>query len=816
MSPFRFERILLDLRYAVRQVRKSPAFFGVTVLTLALGIGATTAIFSIVNSVLIRLPFADPDRLVRFTAFDVDHQTPLEVSYLEIGEWRRDNRTFDDIAGIGSTNWSYILEGDEPVSIRSVVVSGNFFDVVGSRPLLGRTLIPTDDVAAAGRVVVLSHTLWRARFSSDPAIVGRAIRLSGLTFTIVGVMPPAFRYPAGADLWTPIAPELAEIGRRQQQDLLGMREFGILHGIGRLKRDMAPAAGQTDLSGLIRRETLKNERVQLTPLVDEYFGRVRWALLVALVSAFLLMAIACSNIAGLLLARVARRRQEWAVRRAIGGTTADIVRLSMAETALIALAASVAGVAAAPTLAGLITSLDPTALLAGYPIRIDLRVLIITVGVGIATLVIASAGPTIQAVRVSATDSTISGWLRHRPSIARARRWLVVAQLAVAVLLLSGTGLMVRSVHRLSELDLGFDPAHVLVVSGAEPADVSRERHDAVLDEIMAGIRAWPGVQSVGGVYRAPFQGPIGLDGQILAEGDPLSRESLNLHPPVNAESATPDYFSTMGIRLVAGRAFTPADRFDAPGVVIVSQSLARHLWPGQNAVGRRMLSLFRLKPTRSADGQVQWDTVVGAAADVRYREIERPRFDVYLPVAQADAPVHDIVVRTYADALSIAPSVRALIRGILPANAPDIRTMTSMVADVTAVWRMTLVILGAFAAFAVVLSATGLYGLMAYLVEERTREIGIRIALGAAAWQVQRLIVVRTSRLVCVGLAVGLLAAVAGSRVMGTLVFGVSPTDPVALTAAALLIASISVAATYIPMRRAARIDPVVALRTE
>ena len=296
------------------------AFFAVTVLTLALGIGATTAIFSIVDSVLLRVPFADADRLVRFNAFDTDHQTPLEVSYVEIGEWRRQNRTFDDIAGIGSTSWSHILEGDQPVSTRSFVVSGNFFEVIGSRALLGRTLIPSDDVAAASRAVVLSHTLWRAQFSSDPVIVGRAIRLSGSTFTVMGVMPPAFRYPAGADLWTPIAPELADIGRRQRQDLLGMREWGLLHGIGRLRRDVPLAAAQTELSGLIRRDTLKNGRVQVTPLVDEYFGRVRWALLAALVSVFLLLAIACSNVAGLLLARVARRRQEWAVRRAIGGT----------------------------------------------------------------------------------------------------------------------------------------------------------------------------------------------------------------------------------------------------------------------------------------------------------------------------------------------------------------------------------------------------------------------------------------------------------------------------------------------------------------
>jgi hypothetical protein len=364
-----------------------------------------------VNAVLLRLPFGDPERLVRFEAFDPAHQIPLEVSYIEIGEWRRANRTFDDIAGIGSTAWSYVLEGadgDVPQSIQSMVVSGNFFDVVGSRALLGRTLRPQDDTSVADRVAVLSHDLWRSRFGADPSAIGRAIRLSGSMFTIVGVMPPMYQYPPGTDLWTPIAPELAELGRRQKQDLLGARFFGVLHGIGRLKSGTSAADGQGDLSGLIRRDAQPNLRVRLTPLVDNYLGRVRWALVIALGSVFLLFAIACSNVAGLLLARTARRRQEWAIRGAIGGTHKSIVRLVAVDAVLVALTATLSGAAAAPLLVRAIGALDPSGLLANFPIPIDNRVVVATVAAGLIALLAGAVAPCAHALRMMATDSVVA------------------------------------------------------------------------------------------------------------------------------------------------------------------------------------------------------------------------------------------------------------------------------------------------------------------------------------------------------------------------------------------------------------------------
>ena len=804
-----------DIRYAIRVLRRSRGFVVVAVLTLALGIGATTAIFSLVDSVLLRVPFSDPDRLVRFTMYDTAHQIPGEVSYLEVREWRLENRTFEDIAGIGSTNWSFVLDGDEPVGLAHAAVTANFFDVLGARPLLGRTFTPDEEAPGAAHVAVLNYALWRDRFGGDPAIVGRVIHLSGSAFTIIGVMPQVFRYPAGADVWAPVAPALAEAGRRVQQDLLSARGFGVLHAVGRLKRGASLADAEADVSGLIRREPPRNDRIRAAPLVDDYFGRVRVALVTALAAAFLLLAIACSNVAGLQLARIARRRQEWAIRRAIGGTSADVVRLAVIEAAIVAACATALGCAITPALITLMTAIDRTGFLAAYPVRIDRRILGVTVGVSIATLLVSAIGPAFHALRMSATES-IALRLRHRPSFVTMRRWLVVAQVSIAVLLLVGAGLLVRSVIILSRLDLGFNPDRLLVVSSAEPRDVPRERHDAAIDALIADIQHVPGVDRVAGVYRAPFQGPIGLDSHVVVEGDPLAPGTQFRHPPTNAEGITDDYFATMGIRLRAGRAFTAADRSTGAGVVIVSESLARQLWPGQDAIGRRMLSLFNLRPVRSDAGQVQWETVVGVAADVRYREIERPRFDVYLPVAQANAPVHDLVVRTHVDPRALVGPVRAAAKRAVPGTTPNVRTMRSMVADVTAVWWMTLAIIGAFAGFAVLLSATGLYGLLAYFVEERTHEIGIRVALGATSRHIRRLILASAVWLVACGVGIGIAAALAVGPMVRHLIFQVSPADPGAVVAAAFLLLSVAITAAYLPARRAARVDPIEALRAE
>lgn len=806
---------LLDLRYSARILRKSPVFLAVSVLTLVLGIAATTAMFGIVNSLLLRLPFSNPDRLVRFTTQSPLHSIPGEVSYLDVRDWRRSNETFEGIAGIGSMNWSFVLEGDDPISLGYAAVSANFFDVLGSRPLLGRTFAPGDEPAGAAQVVVLSHDVWRARFGGDPSIVGRSIRLSGSSFTVIGVMPPNFRYPSGAMLWTPVAGRIAEAGKARGDDLLAERFLGILHAVGRLKAGVLPARAESDLaSRMVRGDLRKNDRVVLMPLVDSHFGRVRSTLLIALASVGLLLTIACFNVAGLFLARSVRRRQEWAVRGAIGGTAGDLARLSIIEASYVALIATGGGLVAAPAVVNAIVSLDPTGLLAGYPIETDVRVLAFAISISLTTLGLASVGPTLHAMRSGATES-ISLRLRHRPSMARLRRWLVIAQFSLASLIVVAAGLMIRTVINVGRIDLGFDPDKLLVASGAQRTDLSRERRDANVDALMDAVRSVQGVDGVAGVYRAPLQGPIGLDGYVLVEGDPVSPESRNRHPPVNNEGVTTDYFATMRIPIVAGRPFTPSDRSD-PSVVIVSRSLAALLWPGQNAVGQRMLTSFSLRPLRSDAGAVQWQTVVGVAADVRYREIERARFDVYLPVAQADAPVNDLVIRMRENSPGTIPAVRETIRRLEPGLPVRLRTMSSMVDSVTATWRMFLVIIGAFAAFAMVLTATGLYGLLTYLVQERTYEIGVRMALGAAPAQIRRVIVGGAAGLMSCGIFVGLCASVVVGRVMRSLVFEVSPADPVTVLGAACILMTIGLLATLLPSIQAMRVDPTRAFRAE
>src|SRR5262245_57893920 len=633
-----------DLRHIARTWRRHPTFTAIAVLTLALGIAGTIAMFAVVDAVLLRIPFHDPGRLVTFMAFDPTHASPWEVSYAEIRNWSTASTTLDGVAGVSSTNWSAILDSDPPVTIEYAAVSGTFFDVVDARPLLGRALSLVDDRAGAPRTVVLAHPLWRTRFGSDPSVLGRTIRLSGQPYTIVGVMPPTFLYPTGAQCWTALAPGLAEWGRRDGKDYLNDTGFGILAGVGRLKSTATQPAAEAELSRLIVRENLPQARVRVASMADTYFGRVRWALMAALASAVSLLVIACSNVGGMLLARIARQRQEWAVRLAIGASTADVVRLAVLDAVPIAAAAVAVGIAAALPATKFIVALDPTGFLAAYPMTIDARVVIGCIATAAATLVFASAAPAVYAAAVQAREG-MAVWLRHAPGANRWRPILLAIEVALTVLLLAGTGVMVRSVIRLGAVDLGFRPDQLLLVTGALPDDTRQDQRTAGLDGLLRAIRVAPGVRQVAGVYRAPLQGPIGLDGQLFVEGDPVTRDSYPRHPAINEESVTPGYFDVMGIRIVAGREFTDRDTADRPPIVVISENLARRLWPGQDPIGRRLFAGFRQAPSRDGRNEVIWDTVVGVSAEVHYREFDRSRFDVYRPAAQAggSAPIHDL-----------------------------------------------------------------------------------------------------------------------------------------------------------------------------
>ena len=552
-------------------------------------------------------------------------------------------------------------------------------------------------------------------------------------------------------------------------------------------------------------------------MADTYFGRVRWALIAAAASAFLLLAIACSNVRGMLLARIARRRHEWAVRLAIGASTADLVRLAAVDAVLIGAQAIAVGLACTPAVTKLIIALDSTGFLAAYPMTIDAWVVGGCIGTAAATLLFVSTGPALYGTTMQAREG-LTPSLRHGPGAERGRTVLLAIQVALTVLLLAGTGVMVRSVIRLGAVDFGFVPDRLLLVTGALPDDITSQRRAAALDDVLRAIRVAPGVLQVAAVYRAPLQGPIGLDGQLLIEGDPVARESYRRHPAVNDESVTPGYFATMGIRIVSGREFTDRDTADRPPVVVVSESLARQLWPMQNPLGRRLFAGFRLAPSRDARNEFVWDTVVGVSADVHYREFDRSRFDLYRPVAQVGdtAPVHDLVIRTAGDPAGMTGAIRGLIRRQVPHAAPNIRTMSSMVADLTSTWRMTLTIFTTFALFAIALSAIGLYGWLSYLVEERNHEIAVRIAVGATARDVVRVVARTAGGVLAVGTMMGIAIFLTLGRVVQALVFDVSPRDPIALVSGIAIIGLVAAIAMCRPGLRAARVDPMQALRSE
>jgi len=799
-----------DLRYAVRALGRSRAFSTAVLFLLTLGIAGTTAMFSVVNAVLLRLPFSDAEQLVRFTTYDSVHQAEGEISYVDVREWRRANRSFEDIAAIGSTNWGLTLQEGPRVNVPYAAVSGNFFELLGATPLLGRTFTEVDDVVNGKHVAVLSYSFWRSRFGGDAAIVGRSIRMNGSSFSILGVMPPTFRYPSGATMWAPLLPEISADG---SLDLVNSRGVNFLHALGRLRAGVTKEAAEADVARFIDREGdwRKNDRIRSTPIVDDYFGRARWALLVALGAALLLLAMACASVAGLLLVRTTRREKEWALRRALGAGDWRLVRLVLAEHEVLVLASVMVGLACVPALVKAIQDVDSTGLLRDYPIHVDRRVAAFCAAASLFTLVASSLPSLWRLVIAPRRDATWMG-IRRAP-VARARGWLVAVEVSVTTVLLVWSALMAQSLVKLSSLNLGFQPDRMLVVGVGATDGLTPQQQDARVLAMVAELRATDGVGNAAGVSRAPLLGPIGLDSAVLPEGEPLVQASWDRHPPVNAEATTPGYFDTMGIRLLEGRDFDERDSGDAPGVAIVSASLARQLWPGENAIGKRLQHRVGRRGTRAAEG---WCTVVGVSADVRYREIERSRLDLYLPMPQAFSEIESVVVRANRDPASLAPAIRARLAGRSVDAAEDVRLMSSMLADRTSIWHMTFSVLATYGVIAVILAAAGLYGLLSYVVEERTHEIGVRVALGAGPWRIRRIIVGGMTSCVAVGMAAGMAAAASGAGVMRSLVFEVSPLDPEAFAAAAVLLLGVALLSTWRPARRAATIDPARALRAE
>jgi putative ABC transport system permease protein len=799
------------------------------ILMLAVAIGAVTAIFSIAYAVLIRpLPVVEPDRvMLLWGRDDARSQQVVEVSLADQRLWLGGQKSFTAIELFGSVNWGelHVTGPGQPFRAVQNAVSAGFFDVLGARPSIGRTFRPDDDRRDARPTVVLSAEVWRQQFSSDPSVVGRLLTIGtgtkAVAFEVIGVMPPDFRIPAGAQLWVALGPALGAGAAAQGWQVETVR---AMYAIGRLAPGATVEHAVAELSTIAHNEELKNGmsntsmRVVATPLMTHLLGPARPALLAIAGASGALLLIACANAAALLLVHGAGRRREVAVRFALGARRLQIVRQLFCESMVLSLTAGVLGVGLAYLGFDAIVSLAPVEVPRLAEAAIDVRTLLFALALCLGTAVMVGLLP---AWRQSGAAPFATLYERSRSatptsSSARARKLLVAAQLVAVVVLLTVAGLFIRSFTGLLHLDLGFDPRGVLTFNFgfSEEKQDTKEKQWALIDAVLDRARRLPGAIAAGAVYQRPFaNGAIGMDTSVITEGQPFVAESFSRNPMLNWEAVTPDYFRVMDIRLLQGRLFDERDTAKSPPVVIIGESLAARLWPGQNAIGRRML-------TYGAPGDEKnpgWQTVVGVVEDARYREVETPRFDLYLPYRQAPNQVQHFMVRLSGDPLAAVPALRSAVAAIDPeARVDGVSTMEQVVGRAFAPWRFSTIVVSAFGALALTFAAVGIAALVAFAVTQRTREIGVRLALGAQTRDVVVLVASEGAWIALAGLVIGVLAAWILRRSVESMLFGVGPGDPLTFGGVPLLLGIVSLLAAYLPARSVARIDPATALRAE
>ena len=799
-----------DLAHAVGRLARRPAFTLVATATLAVGIGGAAALFSVAHAVILRpLPYAEPDRLALVWQSDLERGQPfVEMSYPTFRDWRTSNPSFEDLAGLPSTNQTWTLTGSsEPVELVGRLVSWSFFDVLGVRPALGRALLPEDDRRGAPRVAVLRHALWRDRFASNPHVIGSAIVLDREPFTVVGVMPEGFAYPAGAELWTPLVPGVSELAEQP----------GVwwMSALGRLKPGVSLEQGRRDMAAYV--SSYNREKYQeggitsvVTPLAEAVFGSTRPTLLALLGGVGLVLLVACANVAALQLVQVDERAAELALRLALGASTGRLARGLLAESLVIGALGGGLGVLGALAGVPLLIAVSPREVPRLGEATVDGTTLAFALGLTALAASATALAPILAGGRRSLRDVLQGGSPRLAKGSSRARSALVVCEVALALVLLVGAGLLVRSFLALRDVPLGFDSARVLAIeAGASekthPQPALQRRY---VEELVSRIQALPGVEAAAAVTLRPLLGTVGMDWPFTVEGQ--SPKDAKRNPLVNFETVTPDYFRAMGIPLPRGRAFDERDRDGQPGVVIVSDALARRYWPGQDPIGKRLK--IPLPPTPYHDA---WLSVVGVASDARYRELTATRLDLYMSYLQSDHRTHHVVVRTRGESAGLEAAIHRTLRALDPEQpAPRVVAMTDAVQEALAGPRFAARVLTAFALVALLLAALGLYGLIAYAVGRRTREIGLRVALGARPLDIAGLVLREGLVPAALGVAIGLGGAGFAAHLVSKLLFGVHPTDAGTLAGACLLLLCVAALAAALPARHALRVEPWVALR--
>ncbi len=801
------DTLLQDLRYGVRMLWKAPAFTVVAVVTLALGIGANTAIFSVVNAALLRpMPYRDSTRLMMlFHAYEKLNLPRATVSPLALDYYRQNVRSLEDLAAFTGYRGPENLTGSgTPEQVRSVLVSGSFFGVLGVEPMLGRAIAPADDQPGSNRVVVLSYALWKQRFAADYGVLGRDLTLDGNNYTIVGVMPQTFQYPQRAELWVPMG-----FTPPQWKD-----QMEFLMVIGRLKPGVSPGAAQAEMAK-VSAEVLKiypelgavGWHGIAVPFREVQVGDIRPALLVLLGAVGFVLLIGCANIANLLLARSAARQKEIAIRAAMGASRGRVVRQLLTEGVLLSLIGGALGLMLGYWGLDVLLRLVPSSTrLAAFTVSIDRNVLLFTIGVSVVTGLIFASAPAIQSARTALADTLKEG---GRTSAAsghhRLRSGLVIAEIALALVLLAGAGLMIRSFLRIQETDPGFDRHRVLTLelSLPQPKYQEKPRVAEFYRQLSERVSALPGVLASGLTSMLPLDN--NWTNSFRIDGKPMTPP-----PHAHAAVASGEYFNAMRIPLRQGRFFGPADNASGPLVVVIDEALARAYFPNENPLGRR-ITLSDQKP--------EWREIVGVVGAVRHSDplARETKGQLYLPYLQYPAPKMALAVRTAGDPVALAGAIRNQVLAI-DSDQPiaEIKTMDTLLSEYVAQPRFNMVLLAVFAGLALLLAAVGIYGVIAYSVTQRTHEIGVRMALGARRQDVLRLVLSHAMRLAAAGLLIGLVGAFVATRVLSSMLYGIKSTDPVTFIAMSLLLGGMAALAGYLPARRAMRVDPMVALRYE
>ncbi|HET6978359.1 MAG TPA: ABC transporter permease [Pyrinomonadaceae bacterium] len=805
---------LHDIRYALRLLLKRPGFTVVVVLTLALGIGANTTIFSAIDAVLLNpLPYKDPDRLM--VVWETNKQLGPEMwdrNEVTVGnflDWRSRNHVFDQLGSLFYTDMILTGAGD-PERIKSCVVTTNFFQVIGVQPLLGRSFLAEEEKPGSPFTAIVSHDLWQ-RLSGSDRELNRKLTLNGHQVEVVGVMPPGFelQFPTSmrVEMWVPMIIDSGEPDR----------SMNFLYTLGRLKPGVSREQAQTEMNLISSQlqqqypQTNADRSARVVPLHKQVVGKVESYLYMLFAAVGFVLLISCANVAGLLLARVTARHREVAIRIAVGASRWRLVRQLLTESVILSVLSGLLGLLFAYAGIKLLVSLTPTEVPRLREIGLHVPVFLWTLAISLITGVLFGLAPAIQASNPDVNKALKENSGRNPGSFRGSglRNLLVVSEVAIALLLLVGAGLMTKSFLRLQQVNPGFETTNRVSMNLALPTQkYRRQQVNAFYDQLIERVGNLPGVKAVGGIDPLPLSNN-NLTTTFLVEGAPIV--ALADRPDVGERVVTPGYFQTMGIPILKGRSFTAHDHDNTPNVILVNEALANRYWPNQDAVGKRLG--FAEDPSKQV-----WREIVGVVGNVRHKALETEAIpEVYFPYQQSPSNFMSLVVHTESDPASLVPAIRSVVLSVdKDQPVSDVMTMEQRLAKSVASSRFVMMLLSTFSMLALGLAAVGIYGVMAYLVTERTQEIGVRMALGAQKRDVLGLVVRKGMTLTTVGALIGLGASLALTRLMRSLLFQVTPPDWVTFATASLVLLVVALLACYIPARRATKLDPLIALRYE